>query len=184
MQGASKKRLAIGLLTLWIGATTFAFWWLQARLIKPFTEEYSAYADLAAIAVSTGQSDSRPIQVVELIDEDCYCSRVNRDHRERVRQRYANSQVAFVEVRPGEKLPSTAAAQLPDSIDRTSAPSALVLNQQGRLEYFGPYSFGAGCFTGNGTHVERAIDRALARQSRPQINVIGNGCFCDWKIST
>ncbi len=183
MDNAFKARLAFGLLVFWLGSAIFAFWWFQGQLIRPFSQDYSPFVALASdhapLARTSGQ-----ITVVELIDEDCYCSRVNRAHRDRIRDHYGPEQVTFMAVHAGQELPESFEPRLLDHLAETSAPAALVLGESGQLEYFGPYSLGAGCFTGSGTFVERAIDRALTGSTQPQVNVLGSGCFCDWNTHT
>ena len=184
MGQAFKNRLAIGILAFWLASVALAFWWFQARLIQPFTEDFAPFTELATSPTPLVENNSDGITVVQLVDEACYCSRVNQDHRDRIRQRYAGSPVVFIEAQAGQEMPASLAQHLPQALEQTKSPAALVINKHGRLEYFGPYSFGAGCFTGTGTYVERAIDRALANESHPQVNVLGTGCFCDWRIIT
>lgn len=183
MDKALKTKVAFGLLAFWLVSAIFAFWWFQGQLIRPFSQDYSPFVALASDQASLGRTGGR-VTVIELIDEDCYCSRINRPHRERIREHYGSEQVHFVAVRAGENLPDSLTPRLLDHLAETSTPAALVLGQSGRLEYFGPYSFGAGCFTGTGTYVERAIDRALTGSAQPQVNVLGSGCFCDWNMHT
>ena len=183
MNKAFKARLAVGLLVFWLATAIFAFWWFQGQLIRPFSQNYSPFVALAYDQAPLGQTGGR-VTVIELVDEDCYCSRINRPHRDRIRKHYGSEQVNFVAVRAAEDLPDAVKPRLVDRLAETSTPAALVLGQSGRLEYFGPYSLGAGCFTGSGTFVERAIDRALTGSTQPQVNVLGSGCFCDWNMHT
>jgi len=180
---ALKVRITVGLLILWLGSVIFGFWWFQGKLIRPFSQDYSPFVALASDQAPLGQTGGR-VTVIELIDEDCYCSRINRPHRDRIREHYGSERVSFLAVRAGEVLPDSLEPRLVERLAKTSAPAALVLGQSGQLEYFGPYSFGAGCFTGSGTFVERAIDRALAGSTQPQVNVLGSGCFCNWNMHT
>lgn len=194
----SAYRWALSLLAIWLVGTVLAFWWFQGRLIEPFAnsaDELARYAQLhsssdmrpASLSVSDAPNTpvpntpvpNTPVLVLQLVDPACFCSRVNRVHREQLRQRYADSAVRFLEIQPDQTWPS----EIWPKLAVARAPAALVLNHQGQLEYFGPFSTGAGCFTGEGTFVERAIDRALQQRSNPQINVLSTGCFCDWQMT-
>lgn len=182
MTGSKKLWVSVILLTSWCVSAAIAFWWFQGRLIQPFVDDLSLYAPLAQQQAPLPQPAPGQITVVQFVDDDCYCSRVNQEHRQRIRQAYPG-EVAFYEVHADRPLPADLAPLMQKKPAISRVPAALVLDQQGKLEYFGPYAFGTGCFTGDGTFVERAIDRVISKRSRPQINVLGNGCFCDWKYN-
>jgi hypothetical protein len=74
-----------------------------------------------------------------------------------------------------------------EAIDRLgipASPAAAVFNHEGQLAYFGPYSEGAACLTGNGDFVEQVLDKLLAGERPQQINTAAFGCFCDWNLHT
>ena len=182
MTGNNKLWVSLILLTAWGVSVVIAFWWFQGRLIQPFADDLSLYVPLAQQQQQLPQPAPGRITVVQFVDDDCFCSRVNREHRQRIRQAYPG-EVAFYEVHADRPLPAELTPLMRQTPAISRVPAALVLDQQGTLEYFGPYSFGAGCFTGEGTFVERAIDRVVHKRSQPQINVLGKGCFCDWEYN-
>lgn len=62
-----------------------------------------------------------------------------------------------------------------------AGPAAAVLDNKGKLAYFGPYSLGGVCKADDNGLIENALNK-ISVNSRPlQMYSSGFGCFCSWK---
>ena len=64
-----------------------------------------------------------------------------------------------------------------------SSPAVGVVNSDGQLVYFGPYSLGARCAPDKGKFVEKVLDRLQKEKQavKKQLNTLAVGCFCPWR---
>lgn len=181
------------LIPMWLGSTAWLFWVFQNRDMRPFTDDPRPFIRLQGGAETPAglaqllREVARPGQttVVHFRDPDCRCSRFNEPHVKRIRERFGTRGVHFLTVEAGSPLQADAAiAALPRKISEwlpiPASPAALVIDRQSEIAYFGPFSVGAGCLTGSGDFVERALERVLAGQKGRQLNVLDSGCYCDW----
>jgi hypothetical protein len=180
------------LVPLWLAATAWLFWAFQVRDLRPFSDDPRPYAQLqgettmpAGLAsVLRELAGPGMPTVVRFLDRNCRCSRFNEPHAARIRERFADRGVRFVTVDAAAPAVETDFATLPSRLQQwlpiPASPAALVLNGQAEIAYFGPYSVGAGCFTGSGDYVERALERVLSGDRARQLNVMDSGCYCAW----
>jgi hypothetical protein len=159
-------------------------------------------ADLAALLAADparGSAAERPVAtVVHFWDPACPCSRFNEAHVRKIVAEYARRGVQFLVVaRAGSGLseallaarahrtfgdavrlvnaPSQAAVGL-----TPSSPATAILDADGKLAYFGPYSTGAVCTATQGLFAEKVLDQLL-QGNHPQLwNTWASGCLCSW----
>lgn len=62
-----------------------------------------------------------------------------------------------------------------------SSPAAVLMNAQGGLVYFGPWSAGAACVSGTDGFVESALNALANKEQQPVINRSAVGCYCPWR---
>jgi hypothetical protein len=173
------------LLIGWLGATAWAFWWFDGQYRRAFSDSVTPFAgftdraDLSPeLLTALNQGHAPGVTLVHFRDDTCPCARFNALHVADITERYRPQglRVITVDAADSEGLAGRLAAWLPVP----ASPAALVVGADGGLAYFGPYSTGAGCLTGSGTFVERAIERALRGPTEPQLNVLSVGCYCAW----
>lgn len=190
--------IGTGLLLLWLCATVFAFWWFEYRYLRPFDTE----PQIGAVVFDGAGIDSKlsslvPMQpreggptVVHYWDPACPCNRFNEDHVKDLIREYGARGVRFVVVTGGTTLSAkrvfsdSAVVGYVDSATQKvlppSSPAVAVLDQNGEVAYFGPYSVGALCNTNNGGFVERTLNQLLVGEKPKQLSTLGVGCFCGW----
>ena len=186
----SKRRISLlswSLLAIWLLATGVVFWWLQLQYQQPFADDLHPYLTRAQAPdtpdalrglLANGATEGRA-KVISFYDPSCPCTRFNTPHRERIEARFAGGKVDFVSIQADDK--AALAQHLQQWLPVQKAPAALVLDAEGRLVYYGPFSVGSGCLTGSGTFVERAIQRVLeGGQDAAKLNVLAKGCYCTW----
>ena len=185
-----RRNLLVSLLAiLWLGAMLAAFWWYEARYIRPFdtrTELFSG-AELRLPAELAGPG---PIRLVHFWDPACPCNVGNQQHLAELISRYAPQGVMFYAVqRPGShgSLPQTLGAlqpleALPGSENLPASPAVGIWDREGRLAYFGPYSEGALCTSAN-SFIEPILDALGAGRPVQADSNLAAGCFCDWTAS-
>lgn len=145
------------------------------------------------------KSDS--ISVIHFWNPDCPCSKFNEVHVKKIISDYSDKNVAFSVVVSGKsaeqrKERSLLAKQVfnlaavkdirsdwPMEKGPPSSPAVAIMNKQGKLVYFGPYSLGARCSPEKGKFVEKVLDRLKDEKlsQKKQLNTLAVGCFCPWR---
>ena len=194
-----KYGVGIILVTLWVLATVYAFWWFQFRLLQPFVangQEKTVLFDsdpLRSHLSSIGRNSSGTTNAITLVhfwDPECPCNRFNQVHVQQLMQEYGPRGVHFVvvagkQIAQAKKIFSDPAVvefieELPAQSRPPSSPAVAIMDRSGELAYFGPYSVGAVCSVGNGAFVEKALDQVLSGINPKYWNTLAVGCFCSW----
>ena len=185
MSTTKRQFVSWALLVGWLSATACAFWWFDGQYRRAFTDSVTPYLGFAdrpglppALLAALNGGHAAGVILVHFRDAGCPCARFNASHVADISDRYRPQglRVITVDAAASRGLAGRLAAWLPVP----ASPAALVVDADGGLAYFGPYSTGAGCITGSGTVVERAIERALQGPTEPQLNVLSVGCYCAW----
>ncbi len=174
------------LLLGWLGTTAWAFWWFDGQYRQAFTASVAPFVRFAEsaelppelLAALRPGYDGAGVTLVHFRDVACPCARFNAPHVADIADRYRQQGLHLITVDATDTR--GVAGRLAAWLPVPSSPAALVVDAEGRIAYFGPYSAGAGCFTGSGTYVERAIERALAGPTKAQMNLFNVGCYCAW----
>ena len=182
-----KTLLASLLALLWVGLMAAAFWWYQARYIRPFTEQ-TALFDGSLLQLPAELRGPGSVRLVHFWDPACPCNVGNQQHLGELLSRFGEHGVNFYSVqKPGSQgeLPAPlnglqALATLPGSEQLPASPAVAIWDQQGRLAYFGPYSEGAVCTSSN-SFIEPVLDALLQGRAVAAANTLAAGCFCDWR---
>lgn len=183
-----RKTLLAGVLAmLWLGAMLAAYWWFQARYIRPF-EARTELFDGTRLRLPAELAGPGPIRVVHFWDPGCPCNVGNQQHLGELVQAYAPRGVQFYAVQKAGSqghLPANLQALQPlagvaGSEGLPASPAVAIWDREGRLAYFGPYSEGALCTSSN-SFIEPILEAlAAGRPVRAQSN-LAVGCFCDWR---
>jgi hypothetical protein len=206
-----KNVLVGGLVFVWVASTVFAFWWFQFRNIRSFD---SAAVKSQTVFFESGELGGRletlvksrnnlkAIKVVHFWDPDCPCSRFNEVHVKKIIADYKGQNVEFTvvvrgqtqEVRTERKLQAQQVfndvavkeviSDWPVDKGPPSSPAVGVMNNDGELVYFGPYSLGARCTQDKGQFVEKVLDGLSTKKTsinKKQLNTLAVGCFCPWR---
>lgn len=187
----NRRLLLLSALVLaWLVGMAAAFTWSIGQRLRPFARGDQLLAPVGAVDLTLGRPQADQPSVATLIhyrDPACGCSLPNDDHVARIAAQYAGRGVRFVLVEvpdadrsrplrvPWSRTLTPTAAGLPKV---PSTPAAVVLDSTGQVAYFGPYSEGAGCFTGGGKFVEDTLERVLAGGHPRRVNLLASGCYC------
>ncbi len=147
-----KVLLASLLAIVWLGAMLAAFWWFEARYIRPFDERTELFSG-AALRLPAELAGPGPIRVVHFWDPACPCNVGNQQHLAELLQTYMPRGVQFYVLQKAGsqgQLPENLRALQPlaalaGSEQLPASPAVAIWDQQGQLAYFGPYSEGAQC---------------------------------------
>lgn len=187
MSPRRKTLLASLVAILWLGAMLAAFWWFQARYIRPFEARTELFSG-AQLRLPAELAGPGPIRLVHFWDPGCPCNVGNQQHLGELLQAYAPRGVQFYAVQKAGsqgRLPDNlqglqALQELPGSADLPASPAVAIWDAQGDLAYFGPYSEGALCTSSN-SFIEPILEALVAgRRVRADSN-LAVGCFCDWR---
>jgi hypothetical protein len=183
-----RKTLLASLLALcWLAAMLAAFWWFQVRYIRPFEPRTELFSG-SQLRLPDELAGPGPIRLVHFWDPACPCNVGNQQHLGELVARFAAQGVQFYSVRKAGSQ-----GQLPDSLQALrplaglagseglpASPAVAIWDREGRLAYFGPYSEGALCTSGN-SFIEPILEAlAAGRRVRAESN-LAVGCFCDWR---
>lgn len=197
------------LVAAWLAAMAYAFWWFLVRDLRPFyqqpQEQYALFesAEMASHLSSFLQQEGDlersggQVVVVHFWDPDCLCSRFNNSHVRSLIDDFGNRGVKFLivlsstseqrervwqkgrELFPSATLISSRTLALTTSIP--ASPSTAIIDSQGRLAYFGPYSLGGLCLSSDDGFVETILSTLLAGGQSELNTISGFGCFCAWR---
>jgi hypothetical protein len=190
--GRALKPLSWLLVAVWALGMAVAFWSFIYRDVGAFSEVDIAFFDTRAIEelISSGVADSTARgRVVHFWNPDCRCTRFNRGHAKEVMQSYSARGIEFLVAVPAADMRSQAHHAFPQAsevivasrLSDFSSPAAAAFDGYGELVYFGPYSEGAFCTTGDDAPVERVLDALVAAEApRAWLNLSAVGCYCPW----
>jgi len=140
----------------------------------------SALSDLSSssiVSYTSTTSSKKAITLIHFRDQDCRCRLINDEHFNRIVEKYSPQGINIITVNK-HTLPQNSPLQyIP------SSPAAAIVDTQGKLAYFGPYSLNALCNQEDG-FVETTLNTLLAEQAVENIHTMGEGCFCPWRLQT
>lgn len=183
----SKYLIAALIALLWGGAMLAAFWWFEARYLRPFESERTQLFSGDNLALPAALAGDGPIRVVHFWDPACPCNAGNQQHLSELVQRFDDRGVRFYALqKPGTRgrLPDQLAGlqtlpALPGADSLPASPAVGIWDASGRLVYVGPYSEGAVCNSSN-SFIEPILEAVLAGRQVNATHSLAVGCFCDW----
>ncbi|QKE65394.1 thiol-disulfide isomerase [Aquipseudomonas campi] len=184
-----KVLLASLLAIVWLGAMLAAFWWFEARYIRPFDERTELFSG-AALRLPAELAGPGAIRVVHFWDPACPCNVGNQQHLAELLQTYVPRGVQFYGLQkagsqgqlPEDLRALQPLAALAGSEQLPASPAVAIWDQQGNLAYFGPYSEGAQCTSSN-SFIEPILEALSAGRPVRADSNLAVGCFCDWQQS-
>lgn len=183
----TKYLIAVLVALAWGGAMLAAFWWFEARYLRPFEGGRVELFSGKRLALPGALSGPGPIRLVHFWDPACPCNAGNQQHLAELQQRFANQGVSFYALqKPGSRgrLPDQLAGMqtldaLPGAASLPASPAVGIWDASGQLVYIGPYSEGAVCNSSN-SFIEPVLEAVLAGRQVNATNSLAVGCFCDW----
>lgn len=194
--------------TLWLVGTFYAFWYFLVSDYRDFYSvkekqlavfEKTIFSNtVEAYARDLASTHGKPAQgyVFHFWNPNCSCDKFNKAHVERLVNDYGKSGFQFVVIpKPGSTVSAqrwkaslgqngqyvhivdmhfSAAAAVPAS------PAAAVLNSEGKLVFFGPYSLGGICKANENGLIEQVLQGLTEHREPINTYVSGFGCFCKW----
>lgn len=185
-----QKYLVAALIALaWGGAMLAAFWWFEARYLRPFDGDRAEVFSGEHLALPDALSGPGPIRLVHFWDPACPCNAGNQQHLAELIQRFSGKGVSFHSLqKPGTrgKLPDLLSGLqpldgLPGATSLPASPAVGIWDSAGRLVYIGPYSEGAVCNSSN-SFIEPILEAVVAGRQVKVTNSLAVGCFCDWTV--
>jgi len=115
--------------------------------------------------------------IVHWQDSSCSCTKYSYSHIEDLKRDLPN----FEHIVVSKDNWQMAAAEIKQLFDFVPAsPSVMVFDQMGELAYFGPYSGGAVCGSGE-DYVEKTANLLDQGQNPHWVNQESIGCLCQWQ---
>ncbi|BCB61112.1 hypothetical protein HaloA020_18130 [Halomonas sp. A020] len=181
------------LVVCWGVLIAIAFWLFAYQDLRIFADDevlarFPEEVASAGISISPLPKNATG-RLVNFWNPDCRCSRFSQAHIEDIMQAYAGQGIEFVVAVPKKSLVNQALATFPEAssavvveqLEGLSTPSAAVFDARSTLVYFGPYSDGAFCASGDSTPVELILNDVVAPgEVAPWLNLSAFGCYCDW----
>lgn len=161
-----RHRLAVGITIAWLATVVFGFWWFSARFLVPFNETLVSFDGASLVALSPDVKGA--VTVVAIIDPHCPCSGFAEGHWQDLQQRHSG--VVFERATQDGQW-AALATLVP------SSPAVAVWDAAGQLRYFGPFSSGAFCGSGD-DFVAMALQAIASEEHFFWINQDAVGCFC------
>ena len=182
-----KTLLACTIALLWAASMAGAYWWYQLRYIRTFSPQATLCSG-NILRLPAELAGPGPIRLVHFWDPACPCNVGNQQHLSLLLEHFGPKGVRFYAVqKPGShgQLPTPLQGlqtieQLSGSENLPASPAVAIWDQQGQLAYFGPYSEGASCSSGN-SFIEPVLEALSAGRQVSASNTLAISCFCDWQ---
>lgn len=171
-----------------------ALWWaydsFQARYLRPFDNQATLF-DGSQLRLPADLAGPGPIRVVHFWDPACPCNVGNQQHLGELVAHFAPLGVSFhVLQKTGThgQLPANLGAlkpmdNLPGSEQLPASPAVAIWDRDGKLAYFGPYSEGAVCNSGN-SFIEPVLKALMEGRPVLAANTLAVGCYCPWQVGS
>ncbi|MDO7930298.1 DUF6436 domain-containing protein [Pseudomonas sp. KFB-139] len=162
--------------------------WFQSRYMRTFSDQ---------TALFTGDSLSLPpelagkgrIRLVHFKDPSCPCNVGNQQHLSELIEHFGGDKGVdfYVVQKPGTPEPSSQTADTLKTLSTlagaekiTVSPAVAIWDRDGKLAYFGPYSEGLTCNSGN-SFIEPILHALLDGRNVNSTNTMAVGCYCAWQ---
>lgn len=162
----SKKSLAFVTFAVWIGASATAFWSFQFKHLGSFENNLATFDGKDLAQLQLVPDNGRDAVVVHFIDPDCPCTRFSLPHISDLEHKLAG----HIDFRPATTL-ANATFTIP------ATPAVAIWSKSGELAYFGPYSGGDICGSGD-DFVTSVVNQLQAGTNPKWFNLDAVGCFC------
>lgn len=163
-----QTHFALVVFVSWLCGAAFAFWWFQFQYVNAFDNQLATFNGEQLKQLHLLPGGNKSALVVHFVDPDCPCNQFSRPHIEDLEAKLATT--TEFSVRRIQAIDSRQ-LRLP------ATPAVAIWSESGELAYFGPYSSGAICGSGDDLVVKVVND--LHRGINPQwINLDAVGCFC------
>ena len=150
-------------------------WWFQLRYYSSFNDHWVTFKGEELVTLALRPKKTQAL-VVNFVDPKCPCSRFAFPHIADLKTRF-NGRAEFVDFTSLSQV-SPYYSKLA-SISVPASPSVAIWSKDGALVYFGPYSSGDVC--GSGEDFVASMLNALQKGGKPfWINQEAVGCFCEW----
>jgi len=150
-----------------------AYDWFQGRYIRPFSDQTALFAG-DVLSLPAELAGPGRIRLVHFWDPACPCNVGNQQHLSELVEHYGGAQgVDFYSVQKP-------LASLPGAERITASPAVAIWDREGRLAYFGPYSEGATCNSGN-SFIEPILKALSAGRAVNATHTMAVGCYCPWR---
>lgn len=167
-----------------------ALWWaydsFQARYLRPFDNQTALFSG-DQLRLPANLAGPGPIRVVHFWDPACPCNVGNQQHLGELLDHFGPLGVEFTVLqKPGSHglLPASLTrlypmAGLAGSEQLPASPAVAIWDRDGHLAYFGPYSEGAVCNSGN-SFIEPVLKALMEDRPVHASNTLAVGCYCPW----
>ena len=184
----SRRRIIIAslLALLWLAAMLAAFWWFQARYIRPFDERTELFIG-SQLRLPAELAGPGAIRLVHFWDPACPCNVGNQQHLSELIEQYAPQGVEFYALQKAGshgQLPENLGAMkiitaLPGADQVPASPAVGIWDRNGKLAYFGPYSEGLTCNSSN-SFIEPILQALNGGCAVNATHTLAVGCYCSW----
>lgn len=184
---------------IWLVCLLALATWYQNNYIHHFTENQTHFLNsqftenwFKTLSNLLPNKTSKT-RVIQFWNPDCVCNRFASRHAISVMGASKKMNTEHITIIPSSKAdqvsklrqlnPETQIITLSSHLlpDWPSSPSVFIEDALGKLLYFGPLGFGAFCSDTSTNTIENQLNNAIKGTVKPFFNVIGKGCFCDWK---
>lgn len=184
------------MVSAWAAFMVFLFWFFTVKDLQVFAadeETLVRFSERVAQQVSVelrhepAALEHQPVRLVVFWDAGCSCSRFSRRHIADIIDEYGQQGVVITIASPVEREAASVRSTFPGAdhvvvveAEDLSSPSAMILDEEDQIVYFGPFSDGALCLADGDSPVESMLDEALSGHAQPWLNFSSFGCYCRW----
>ncbi|RMQ45657.1 hypothetical protein ALQ04_03151 [Pseudomonas cichorii] len=162
--------------------------WFQNRYVRPFSDQTALFSG-ENLSLPPELAGPGRIRLVHFRDPACPCNVGNQQHLNELIEHFGsdNGVDFYVVQKPGTPAAASgtpealkALSNLPGAERITASPAVAIWDRTGKLAYFGPYSEGLTCNSGN-SFIEPILNVLIEGRSVNTTNTMAVGCYCAWQ---
>lgn len=189
------------LLFIALSSVAFAMWWFSLDSVRPFiqSENNDVFLQPQLISKQLNQllknqepANKKQVTLVHFWNPDCLCNTLSQRHFDDLMAEYPKSELRVFVVTPSSinaekeaefnRLNGARMSLIKSDLPFPSSPALALIDSQLNIGYYGPYGFGAFCTPTNNSFFSELVKLYKEEASAFYMNVIGEGCYCDWPI--
>jgi hypothetical protein len=182
----TRRTIALSLLAaIFAGGLWLAYDWFQGRYLRVFSEQTALFAG-DGLSLPAALAGPGRIRLVHFWDPACPCNVANQQHLGELLERFGDSVDFYALQKTGShgQLPQNLKRlqildSLPGAEHISASPAVAIWDRDGKLAYFGPYSEGLTCNSGN-SFIEPILQALSAGRAVDATHSMAVGCYCPW----
>lgn len=176
-------------------------WQWSSESVRPFIDSENNYIflqptlikkQLTQILKEQEPAEGNQVTLVHFWNPDCLCNTLSQQHFDDLMAEYTQPELRVFVIAPAnisaekeaqfKRLNSQRMSLIKSDLPFPASPALALFDSQLNIGYYGPYGFGPQCIPSGDSLFSALVKLYKEEASAFYMNVIGDGCYCDWPI--